>query len=257
MRTLGLLLAASAMLGADTGQIHWFKNLKQGIDAARESNRPMLIDFWADWCAPCKEMDANVYTNPAVAEAVGKRLVAVRIHLDMQPEVARKYAVEKIPDLIFTNSYGMEMMRHRGMMNAATLAAVVNALPADVSEVNGLDRRLQQKRNDVEALAAMGRSLRERGFYEASGEYFSRAIQQDESRRRPELREAAFLEMGLDYLELKDARRAAQAFERGVKEFPRSARRAEMLRGLARAYQLGGQEDKARRVMDALAAERP
>src|SRR5712664_1271693 len=117
MRFLVFLLLTGASVTADQDSIRWIKNLKQAAELAQEANRPMLIDFWADWCAPCKAMDAEVYTNPALADVVGKRTVPVRINLDMQPEIARRYNVQTIPQLVFTDSYGAELMRRRGYVD--------------------------------------------------------------------------------------------------------------------------------------------
>src|SRR3981081_1553087 len=97
MRLSFFLLLAVAWASADQGSIRWIKNLKQASEAAQEANRPMMIDFWAGWCAPCKVVDADVYTNPALTDAVGRRTVAVRINFDMQPEVSRQYNVRTIP----------------------------------------------------------------------------------------------------------------------------------------------------------------
>jgi outer membrane protein assembly factor BamD (BamD/ComL family) len=103
----------------------------------------------------------------------------------------------------------------------------------------------------------MGRSLRGFGFFAAAGEFYERAVQANESKRKPAEREAALREMGQSFLEVKDGRRAAAAFERGAREFPRSPQRAEMLLGLAQSYVLAGAKDKARQTMQTLAAEFP
>ncbi len=254
-----LLVSATALWGnaVETSQIRWFKNIKQGLAEAKALNKPILIDFWADWCSPCKEMDANVYTNPTVAEAINRRLVAVRIHLDMQPEVARQYNVGAIPDLIFTDVYGTVLLRNRGEIGVFALSKIVAALPKDLSEINRLDGKLQTKRNDFDTLLAMGRSLRSLGFYEASGDFFARAIQQGEAKARPQAREAALHDMGLNYLELHDGSRAAEAFERWLKDFPASPRRPEAMLNLVHAYVIDGQGDKARKTLNNLRRDFP
>jgi thioredoxin-like negative regulator of GroEL len=257
MRLLLLLLLTTAGGGAFDGSIRWTRNLKQASELAQAANRPMLIDFWADWCAPCKVMDAEVYTNPALSEAFGQRVVAVRINFDMQPEIARKYNVQTIPHLVFTNSYGTELLRRRGLMDAKDLTAVVNALPADLSELNRLDRALQRNRNDFESLLAMGRHLRAEGFFESSSAFYSRAMKQPEAGRNPGKREFILRELGRDYLALKDARRAAQAFEKCLKDFPNSGDRPNLLLNLAESYILLEEKAKARKALDLLIADYP
>jgi thiol-disulfide isomerase/thioredoxin len=253
---LFLLLVTTAAVDAEPG-IRWFKNLSQASAAAQETGRPMMIDFWADWCEPCKVMDATVYSDATLAKAVDQKIIAVRIHFDMQREIARKYNTTAIPYLAFTNSYGTELMHHRGFLGAHELIAVVNALPADVSELNRLDRLLQQDKNDFEALLAMGQQLRSAGFFESSSAYYQRAIKQDGAKKHPGQREFILREMGLNFLELKHGKQAARAFETCVKEFPKSENRPASLLNLAQAHLLEGQREKARKVLETLMVEYP
>lgn len=252
------VLCTLALSGrAEGGKISWFRDLEKASEAAQKTNQPMLIDFWADWCAPCKIMDAEVYSDAALVAAMGEKIVAVRIHFDLQPELVRKYNVPALPYLVFTNSYGTELMHHRGFLEAADLAAVVKALPADVSEINRLDRVLQQDKNHFEGLAAMGRALRAAGFFESSNDYYESAAKQDAAKKNRARRETILFEMGLNSLELQDGKQATATFERCLKEFPKSARRANFVLGLGRAYALDDKKDKARKSLNSVIAEYP
>src|SRR5262249_56083754 len=108
--------------------------------------------------------------------------VGVRINLDMQREVARKYNIRTIPHLVLTDSYGTELARLRGLVSVQELAAAVNALPPDLSELNRLDRNLQENHNDFESLLGMGQRLMAAGFWESGSSYYSRALRHNEAR---------------------------------------------------------------------------
>lgn len=253
---LCLLFGATAGRAED-GAIQWYKDLGQASEAARKKNQPMMIDFWADWCAPCKIMDAEVYSHPALRAAARQKIVAVRIHFDLQPELARKYNVEALPCLVFTNSYGTELLRHRGFLEAEDLTAVLRALPADLSEINRLDRILREDPNRFESLRAMGRQLRAAGFFGSSNGFYEKALQREEAKKDSAQREAILLEMGLNSLELHDGKQAAATFEKGLKEFPQSERRADLLLGLGQAYVLSEAPDKARKYLREIVAQYP
>jgi len=255
---VAVLLAVSALPGraAEEG-IEWFKDLKQASTAAQEKNQPMMIDFWADWCAACKIMEAEIFSRPEVIAAARQRIVAVRIHFDLQPELARRYDILALPFLLFTNSHGTELMHHRGILEAEDLAAVLRALPQDLSEINRLDRILQEDKDHFESLRDMGQRLRAEGFFGSSNGFFEKALKQKEAKKDAAQREAILFAVGLNSLEMQDGRQAAASFEKCLKDFPQSARRAEILLGLGRAYALSEDPEKARKHLREIIEQHP
>ena len=239
------------------GEIHWYKNLEEAVAAAQQTNQPILIDFWADWCGPCKIMDAEVYTNPALVAVFREKMIGVRIHFDLQPEVARKYDVPALPYLVFTNSNGTELLTHRGLLEAQDMTTVINAFPADLTEINRLDRILQEDKNHFPAMRDMGERLREIGFYKASSGYFERALRHNDAKKDAVQREPILYSMALNSLALQDGAAAASALERCVKEFSKSPSKPDFLLGLGRAYLLMEDPKKAKRSLDALVREFP
>jgi len=258
MILITLLLAhVVSFARAAEGGIHWYKDLDEAMAAAQQSNRPIMIDFWADWCGPCRIMDAEVYTDPALIAAFREKMIGVRIHFDLQPKVVRQFNVPALPYLVFTDSHGTELLHHRGMLEAADITAVIQAIPADLSEINRLDRALQEDKNHFPSLRDMGQRLRDLGFYEASNRFFEQALRRDEAKKDAAQRETILYSTALNSLALRDGKAAASALERCLKEFPRSVRRPDALLALGRAYLLQEDSNKARRSLNAVIAEFP
>lgn len=62
-----------------------------------KAEKPVLVDFWADWCAPCRMLSPVV---DEIASAYEGKAVVGKVNIDDQPEIAQKFGVMSIPTLI-------------------------------------------------------------------------------------------------------------------------------------------------------------
>jgi thiol:disulfide interchange protein DsbD len=97
------------------GKINWFTDLQPALAKAKETGQPIMIDFYADWCGPCKMLDAQTYSDDRVA-AASTNLVMVRIDVDRNQLLSSQYRVQAIPTIVVLNSDGTEMNREQGFM---------------------------------------------------------------------------------------------------------------------------------------------
>jgi len=76
-----------------------------------QSDRPVLVDFWAEWCGPCKML--NPVLKDIAAEA-GGRVAIAKINVDEEPELASRFRVQSIPTLVVFKN-GAEQSRLVGL----------------------------------------------------------------------------------------------------------------------------------------------
>lgn len=106
---LFLLIGTQAPAGA--GQVNWITNIEEGLALAKEQKKPVMIDFWAEWCAVCKEIDHYTFHDEAAAAALNERFVCIKIDLtrdtsDEAQALIQKYKINGLPLLVFYDSQG-------------------------------------------------------------------------------------------------------------------------------------------------------
>ncbi len=97
--------------------IEWMTDLQKALTIAEKQDKPLMIDFMATWCPPCKKMEDSTFSDPRVIEKAGS-FVTLRIDVDKQGEIADKYNCNAskyggigIPNILFM-THEEKRLRH-------------------------------------------------------------------------------------------------------------------------------------------------
>jgi thioredoxin 2 len=85
----------------------------------RDAKTPVLVDFWAAWCGPCRAVAPEV---SKLAAARAGTAIVVKVDTDAQPELSARFGIRSIPTLVVFRD-GHEHKRVSGAMPAATIAS--------------------------------------------------------------------------------------------------------------------------------------
>lgn len=89
-----------------------------------KSDKPVLVDFWAEWCGPCRMLTPLV--EELYTEYEGKAVVT-KVDVDSSPETAAKFGIRNIPTILFFKN-GEIVDKQVGAVPKSTLAAKLDAL---------------------------------------------------------------------------------------------------------------------------------
>jgi thiol:disulfide interchange protein len=95
---------------AHEGAIAWVTSWETAMETARSERRPVMIDFYTDWCGWCKKLDEETYVDKEVISASGD-FVSLKLNADVERAVAARYNITGYPTILFIDSTGKEIHR--------------------------------------------------------------------------------------------------------------------------------------------------
>ncbi|HQK95102.1 MAG TPA: thioredoxin family protein [Armatimonadota bacterium] len=93
--------------------IQWVSDLDQAVRSAAAEKKPVMVDFYTDWCSWCKKLDSDTYTDTEV-QKLAARFVNAKVDAEADRAAAEKYQVDGFPTIVFLSPDGEEIHRIGG-----------------------------------------------------------------------------------------------------------------------------------------------
>lgn len=148
-----MLVFLCGTLGNLSAQIVMFQgSFDEALKKAKEEKKDLFVDFYADWCGPCKAMATRIFTLPEVGEYFNAHFVCVQVNVEAKEnsEVAKKYDVKALPTMVFVSREGKEMRRAQGAMEAAALVKEAKIARGEELSFVQLYEKFKKKKKDLE-----------------------------------------------------------------------------------------------------------
>ena len=255
---VGLLLAAASSLAAEEEGIPWGRGFEKALHHARETGKPMLIDFWAEWCGWCHRLDQTTYRDPA-AVRLSEKFVSIKVDTEgsrEDVEVAIRYNVSSLPTIAFLSPSGRPLMRIVGYQGPGQFPKTMRQALEVAEKVMKWEGQIVQDPRHAHALAELGSHLFHQEFYDESRELLERALEYDARRESGERKRSRLL-LGVIYSSERSYDQARDVLRAGLKLRPRGTYEPRLLYVLARTELHAGRPCKAMGPLLEIEAEYP
>lgn len=137
-----------------TAQIRFAEgDLNGALAQAKAEKKLVFVDFWAEWCGPCKQMAAEIFSLPEVGEYFNERFVCVKVNVeaDGNKEVVKNYGVTSLPTMAFLSADGKELRRVVGTVPAQGLIHEAQVATGEAPGFEQLYDRYRKNKKDFQA----------------------------------------------------------------------------------------------------------
>ncbi len=270
---LSLLLAAGARPAAPgasappaaAASLKWERSFEEAARKARRAAKPLIVDFWADWCGWCDRLDRTTYIDPFVARKA-QDFVTVKVNTEgsrKDVDVAVKYDVTSLPTILFLSPEGRQLMRVNGYQGPGQFPHTMDNALAIARRVVPLEDALARNPDDPKALAGLGTHLYEVGqiytqerCLDEARELLTRAVAHDseeplEDRRHTRLLLAILHNVDRNFAEAEKLVKDALSLGPHGEEEPK------LLFVLGRTYVSWGRQDEGVATMEIIVRQYP
>jgi thioredoxin-related protein len=105
----------------------WYTDWDKGLEAAKKEQKPVIVDFYADWCVYCKKMEKETFTAPEIKKRLAEGWIAIKVDLGIRdkqgtfdgktmtyPQLASYFGVNGLPTYLFIDKEGKPVYPYPG-----------------------------------------------------------------------------------------------------------------------------------------------
>jgi thiol:disulfide interchange protein DsbD len=139
--------------------ILWVASFEKALEQAKKADRPVIVDFEAEWCGWCKKLDRDTYSNDKVIQLVNSFFVAVKVDTDKHPAISKHYKVSGLPTILVLSPDGAELQRMTGFRPPEKFLGELRKSTDAVSSLKELKASADKNPDDLDAQRAYARAV--------------------------------------------------------------------------------------------------
>lgn len=245
------LAGGASTLAVEHGDIAWTEDQRDAFRRAEAEGKPVLVDVWAVWCAPCKVMESMTFADESVTAAM-KHFVALKVDADANEIFAETYDADILPTTLLLDAGGEEIARFTGLVGPEDLVDAMRTVRDGYAEY--VDQ-VGRKRDPI-ALEAVASFLQGVGNDLRATEVLKRALKMMRNADPADV-ERIELKLARSHLGTGEAAAAAKILERLSSEGANDTIRGRALQGLVIAQRMRGRDADSDAALERLRHDYP
>ncbi|MCZ8156334.1 MAG: thioredoxin family protein [Leptospira sp.] len=211
----------------------WESSIQRGMQRAKEENKPILIDVYADWCTYCKVLEKEIFPDKEVSKLL-EGFITVRLDGEEFPNLRQKYAIEGYPTILFIDGNSNYLNKITGLATKAMVLDISKKVLAEPNIEVSMQNLLKKKPNSPTAHFRLGTFYFHEKKYSIAKHHLENAILYAPTREIT-LKEDALFNLGIVYVQLEDWKKSTEHWKQFVTDYPKSrnANAAEMYYGIS------------------------
>ncbi len=157
--TLFLLISFGTFAQSD-----WGYNFENALKLSKALNKPILVDFMATWCGPCKMMDRDVWSKEDI-KVLKSNFIPVKIDIDTYSNIASKYSVRSIPNVMVLDSYGNKLFSSLGYKSKSEVSKFLTNFSVNLTSINRAMLILDKSKKNVYSNIRVGQKFQDASIF--------------------------------------------------------------------------------------------